>query len=231
MKPGTEMMSYQNPRIMDEDKTVVPDVVTTITPPTTTTSIYRSKWIMVAVVAGMMMLVAGGAVLMQDGASYDHSSGSIETEDGGGIMTAVEGLVVGTQGKKTAMTTTTPTLKTVIAQYPELVDISPEEQDFQYQAYLLYLRTGMSSEEMNAYYNITDGQQDGGLVGPGLFPCCKDVPESEGCRKLKSAPCIAHPPVANVECGMIGAGTNRACCRSSPDSRFGRRNMFWRPCI
>ena len=57
-------------------------------PPTTTTMGHRSKWMMttvrslgIIVVAGMM-LVAGGAVLMQDGLYY-HSSGSLETEDGG----------------------------------------------------------------------------------------------------------------------------------------------------
>ena len=184
------MMSYQNPPIMDEDETVDPVVVTTITSSTTTTSIHRSKWIMVAVVAGMMMLVAAGAVMMQD-RSYYHSSRSIENEDSG-IMTAIEGLVVGTQGKKTAMTTptttttTTPTLQTVIAQYLELIDYSPEEQNFQYQAYLLYLN-GITLEELNAYYNINGSQQDGGGGATGLFSCCKDEETSTDCYEKDSS--------------------------------------------
>merc|ERR1711957_762951 len=82
----------------------------------------------------------------------------------------------------------TPTLKTLIAQYPELNDSSPKEQDFQYQAYLLYL-TGMTLEELDAYFNINDdvGQQDGGGGGGGAdaprssFRCCKDFGPSKGC--------------------------------------------------
>jgi len=234
MKPDTKMMSYQNPPIMDEDKTVDPVVVTTITPPTTTTSIHYSKWIMVVVVAVMMMLVAAGAVMMQDG-SYYHSSGSIETEDSG-ITTAIEGLVVGTQGKKTAMTTTTPTptLQTFIAKYPELRNDSPKEQDFQYQAYLLYL-TGMTEEELNAYYNINinGSQQDGGGGGETrtIRFCCKDSGTSAGCYVSgRGGPgnyytdprsCNAR---ANNECKFVGFRIR--CCRSSPDSRLGQRRPW-----
>jgi len=270
MKPDTEMMSYQNPSIMDKDKTVVPVVVTTITPPTTTTtSIHRSKWIMVAVVAGMMLLVAVGAVMMQDG-SYYHSSGSIKTEDVG-ITTAVEGLVlVGTQGKKTAaMTTTTtttptPTLQTFIAQYPELIDSSPKEQDFQYQAYLLYL-SGMTLEELDVYYNnrgetrffgrcCMDGQSvDGRFPGsPGCYlQRIESRRKSDTIKTNKGSKggggtiktnkgskggggyygggatftCRAH--VGNV-CSRHGI--NRICCRTSPNSRVGRRRFVIGPC-
>jgi len=244
MKPDTdEMMSYQNPSIMDKDKTVVPVVVTTITPPTTTTttSIHRSKWIMVAVVAGMMLLVAVGAVMMQDG-SYYHSSGSIKTEDGG-ITTAVEGLVlVGTQGKKTAaMTTTTttptPTLQTFIAQYPELIDSSPKEQDFQYQAYLLYL-SGMTLEELDVYYNnrgetrffgrcCMDGQPvDGRFPGsPGCYEQLIETRRKSGVIVPGNLKCRAH--VGNV-CSRHGI--NSICCRTSPHSRVGRRRFVIGPC-
>merc|ERR1712238_286650 len=188
-----------------------------------------------------MMLVAAVAVMMQDG-SYYHSSGSIKIEDSG-ITTAVEGLVVGTQrkktAKKTAMTTTppTPTLQTFIAQYPELMDDSPTEQDFQYQAYLLYL-TGMTVEELNVYYNINGSQQDGGGGGETRFlsrNCCKDSEPSTGCYEqvietddftdLPIVTCHAH---ATNECRRIGF--RGRCCRSSPDSRVGRRNLVWGAC-
>jgi len=188
---------------------------------------------MIVIVAGMM-LVTGGVVLMQDGSSYYHSSGSLKTEDGS-ITTATEGLVVGTQGKKTAMTTTTtPTLKTLIAQYPELNESSPEEQDFQYQAYLLYL-TGMTLKELDAYFNINDdvGQQDGGGGGGGAdaprssFRCCKDFGPSSGCiatveHGLYLPSCRG---THHTLCDLIGS-----CCRTFPDSRVGSKFWFWESC-
>jgi len=231
------MMSYQNPPSVDENETAV-HVVTTITPPTTTTSIHNRslKW-MIVIVAGMM-LVTGGVVLMQDGSSYYHSSGSLKTEDGS-ITTATEGLVVGTQGKKTAMmtTTTTPTLKTLIAQYPELNDSSPEEQDFQYQAYLLYL-TGMTLEELDAYFNINDvvGQQDGGGADAdadaeadadaprSFFPCCKDFGPSKGCVATDDG--LYLPSCRGTHHTLC----DRNCCRTFPDSRVGSKLWFWESC-
>jgi len=229
------MMSYQNPPSVDENETAV-HVVTTITPPTTTTSIHNRslKW-MIVIVAGMM-LVTGGVVLMQDGSSYYHSSGSLKTEDGS-ITTATEGLVVGTQGQKTAMTTTTtPTLKTLIAEYPELNDSSPEEQDFQYQAYLLYL-TGMTLEELDAYFNINNdvGQQDGGGADAPrkkFFPCCKDLGTSLGCVSTPGPPTgnpldtCRGPPITLLGCVRAGS----TCCRIFPDSRVGSKFWFWESC-
>ena len=81
MKPSTAMMSYQNSSI-DED---VP-IVTSIRPPTMMTTGQRSKQ-MIAIFAAGMMLVAG-VVLMQDGSSYHHLSGS------GSFTSTAEGLVV-----------------------------------------------------------------------------------------------------------------------------------------
>ena len=85
------------------------------------------------------------------------------------------------------------TREAFIAQYPELMDISPEHQTVQYEAYLLYLN-GMTVKELDAYYDINDdgqqegggragatgavingGQQEGGRAGAtSVFKCCLD---------------------------------------------------------
>merc|ERR1719148_195145 len=183
----------------------------------------------------MMMLVAAAvaAVMMQDGSSYYHSSGSLKTEDGS-ITTATEGLVVGMQGKKTAMTTPTPTLQTVIAQYPELNDYSPEDQEFQYQAYLLYLN-GMTSEELDTYYNIN------GRTSLFRFSCCLDRSTSAGCivrYRIPQQNIIRSCDAINDRngCRWAGVNTNGVCCRHDPMfsggvRRTGRRWGFWEPCV
>ena len=64
MQPSTEMMSYQNPPIMNEDDDAVPFITTiTITQPTTTTMGHRlSKRIVIVAGTMMMLTMAGGTV-------------------------------------------------------------------------------------------------------------------------------------------------------------------------
>jgi len=84
-------MSYQKPPIIDEDETADVPFGTTITPPTTTG--HRLSTRMIDIVAAGMLFVTG-VVLMQDGgSSYNHFSGSYETENGS-ITSTAEGLVV-----------------------------------------------------------------------------------------------------------------------------------------
>ena len=89
------------PDTIADDETAAVPLGTTVLSPTTTTVImgHRLSKRMIAIVFGMtIMLVAGGAVWMRPdgGSSYDHSSGSLNTaaEDGSGLATAAEGLVV-----------------------------------------------------------------------------------------------------------------------------------------
>ena len=81
MQPSTEIMTYQNPHVTDND---VP-IVTSIRPPTTAGQ--RSKR-MIAVVAAGIMLVAGVVLVHDGGSSYHHLSRI------GSIASTAEGFVV-----------------------------------------------------------------------------------------------------------------------------------------
>ena len=134
--------------------------------------------------------------------------------------------------------TSTPTQEAFIAQYSELMDISPADQTIQYEAYLLYLN-GMTVDELDAYYHINDdGQQEGGGAGAtNVFRCCKDEHDSSGCQRVgpnKKRKCLHVIPdqTPAYECeyigsklGIIWAKERLTCCLTSPDSRVGSR--FW----
>ena len=120
------------------------------------------------------------------------------------------------------------------------MDISPEDQAVQYEAYLFYLN-GMTVKELDAYYHINDnGQQEGGgragatsaLINDGQqggFWCCKDKNLSTGCQGVGPE----YPPLGvcwrktpEAECVVSTRwGTDHICCRSSPNSRVGTK--FW----
>ena len=170
------------------------------------------KWMMTGrslglVAVGAVLMLLAGAVLMQDG-SYDYSSGSFA-----------------------------PTRKAFMAQYPELLDRSSEEQDFQYQAYLLSLN-GMLSEEL-------DGDKANSF---GLFSCCLDEKTStvchykegkyiqdQGCYEgARCGTCLpADHSAHDTECKFAGGAVwnyNEVCCRSSPYNRVGSRNFVFQGC-
>ena len=165
------------------------------------------KWMMTGrslglVAVGAVLMLLAGAVLMQDG-SYDYSSGSFA-----------------------------PTRKAFMAQYPELLDRSSEEQDFQYQAYLLSLN-GMLSEEL-------DGDTANSFA---VFSCCLDAKTSMGCRykyypdhssMRGSGTCLpADHSAHDTECKFAGGAVykkNEVCCRSSPYNRVGSRNFVFQGC-
>ena len=125
--------------------------------------------------------------------------------------------------------TSTPTQEAFIAQYSELIDISPADQTIQYEAYLLYLN-GMTVDELDAYYHIhDDGQQDGG----GRFSCCKDNRMSSGCRlERRGSYCLDRTtPDQKYECEFAGGGIFQGvCCRTFPDNRVGTKFWVWEPC-
>ena len=168
------------------------------------------KWMMTGrslglVAVGAVLMLLAGAVLMQDG-SYDYSSGSFA-----------------------------PTRKAFMAQYPELLDRSSEEQDFQYQAYLLSLN-GMLSEEL-------DGDTANSFA---VFSCCLDAKTSMGCRYkevkyiqgcyegARCGTCLpADHSAHDTECKFAGGAVykkNEVCCRSSPYNRVGSRNFVFQGC-
>ena len=89
MQPSTEIMTYQNPHVPDND---VP-IVTSIRPPTTAGQRLKR---MIAVVAAGIMLLAGVVLMQDDGSSYNHLSRSVVTENGS-IASIAEELVVATQ--------------------------------------------------------------------------------------------------------------------------------------
>ena len=122
--------------------------------------------------------------------------------------------------------TSTPTQEAFTAQYPELLDLSPADQTVQYQAYLLY-SNGMTVDDLDAsYHTHDDGQQEGGGAGAtSYFRCCKDKNTSSGCLHQYGFPYEYCIPDQKHECQFVGEGTNRACCRSSPDNRVGSK--FW----
>ena len=154
------------------------------------------KWMMTGrslglVAVGAVLMLLAGAVLMQDG-SYDYSSGSFA-----------------------------PTRKAFMAQYPELLDRSSEEQDFQYQAYLLSLN-GMLSEEL-------DGDPF------GLFSCCldEDTSASTGCsyeESKKGGFFVCNPSAPDTECEFAGWGKYEVCCRSFPNNVVGSKTFVWAAC-
>ena len=129
-----------------------------------------------------------------------------------------------TARKKVTKKNTATTLKAVMAQYPELQDLSHEQRAVQYQAYLLHVN-GATSEELDAYKPVNFH----------WFTCCKDGSHSTGCQwDVPIDPTIALvcDPTPNTpnSCEIAGDGWNVACCRSSPDSRVGSKDWFWNKC-
>jgi len=129
--------------------------------------------------------------------------------------------------------TTTITLAAFTKRYPELLDISPEDQAVQYQAYLLY-SNGMTVDELDAYYHThNNGQQEGcGAGATNVFRCCKDKRGSSGCRtkfpfaEIGSRKCLDRTtPDQKYECGFAGWRKWQNCCRTFPDNRVGSK--FW----
>ena len=152
----------------------------------------------------------------------------------GVVLMLLAGAVLMQDGSTEFSGSFAPTRKTFMAQYPELIDRSTEEQDFQYQAYLLSLN-GMLLEEL-------DGDKANSF---GLFSCCLDEKTStvchykegkyiqdqgcyEGARCGTCKPDNSAPP--DTKCEFAGWGRYEVCCRSFPNNLVGSKTFVWAAC-